>query len=618
MEVWSKIKFYILRLKKSSLPELFYRLKQMLLVFRLKRLLRKNINPIQVPIIDPVNIKNLESPSFQHQVSKDAVEEIMRGRVFSLNADRSVLRKFEEEFHHVFFADIKQANSSPDIRTVWEPARLQHIAILIAYILQNTESPDSNTIKQYARNAVIKWIHDNPFLFGPNYISAMECGLRIPVFFYCLKLIDNFSHSEFRLIHTAIYLHGWWISRHLSLYSSLGNHTIAECVGLIFAGAIFRKTREGKQWLKKGFNLLKKELDHQILEDGGPREQSLNYHRFVLDLYWLAADFLEKNHLYDSNDFKLRLVQGENFLNAFQDKGGNIPSIGDSDDGCAVAPGISPQRFKTTPIKHMIKVFEHSGYTVISTENKVTFTFNYGPLGMAPLYNHGHADALSVTLSKHDREILADTGTYRYNGAQEFRKYFKGTRAHNTVTIDGLDQAVQETGFIWSRPYTSALTKNIEIGGVHFLQACHDGYARIKEPVRHFRSIVHFDKTNFLVKDTFFGKGVHTFELNYHLHPDSVCYKNYDWWLINNQGAKIYIRLLDEQDFLFVKGQEKPLFGWYSPSYGIKCKSGVLSCTKRGFSKNISFVTAICTESPLKLKTLNERVFQFEQQSEDT
>ena len=66
--------------------------------------------------------------------------------------------------------------------------------------------------------------------------------------------------------------------------------------------------------------------------------------------------------------------------------------------------------------------------------------------GMPPLYNHGHADALSITLSVGGKETLVDPGTYRYNGEPEFRKYFKGTRAHNTVTIDGLDQAVQETG----------------------------------------------------------------------------------------------------------------------------------------------------------------------------
>ena len=586
---------YILRLKTASLPEVIFRAKQAILVFRLRILLKKNRNPVNVPIIEPSDVESLKFPFFQLQVSEDVIEEIIQGKTFTLNEDENILRRFEEECRNIFFADIRQSDSSPDIRTVWEPARLQHITTPIACISQNPESHDSKVAGQFARDAVIKWIDRNPFLLGPHYASAMECGLRIPVFLYCLKSLDDLPAHEYGLILDTIYLHAWWISKRLALYSSLGNHTICECIGLIFAGAVFRKTREGGQWLEKGFSLLKKELHHQILDDGGPAEQSLSYHRFVLDLYWLVVDFLEENKLYDCSDIKPRLVQGENFLNAFQDKSGNFPSIGDSDDSCAVAPGIAPKRFKPDPIKRGIRVFRKSGYTVIKSENGVLFTFDHGHLGMAPLYNHGHADALSITLSKDDKEILADPGTYRYNGEPEFRRYFKGTRAHNTITIDGLDQAVQETGFIWSHPYKAEILKVAEQKDELFIKASHNGYTRLNTPVRHKRSILFYNKTTFLIKDTFSGEEIHDFELNYHLHPDAVCSKNHDWWLIDNQGAKVYIKLLDKPDFFFTKGQEDPLLGWYSSEYGIVQKSGVLTCKKRGYANDISFITAIRT-----------------------
>ncbi len=234
---------------------------------------------------------------------------------------------------------------------------------------------------------------------------------------------------------------------------------------------------------------------------------------------------------------------------------------------------------------------------------------------MAPLYNHGHADALSITLSVNGKKVLVDPGTYRYNGEPEFRKYFKGTRAHNTVMIDGLNQAVQETGFIWSRPYKSKLLKSVEINDGFFLQANHDGYMRIKESIQHFRSIANFDKTNFFVKDTFFGKGVHTFELNYHIHPDSEIISEDDgWWKINNQGTEVSISLLDKNIFNVIKGQKDPLFGWYSPSYGIKCESGVLNCTKKGIPQEVSFVTVICIESTPETKILPQRLAKIEQQ----
>jgi hypothetical protein len=62
----------------------------------------------------------------------------------------------------------------------------------------------------------------------------------------------------------------------------------------VFAGAILKKTTEVGNWLQTGIRLLTNELPHQILNDGGPVEQSFNYHRFVLDLYWLWMNFIQK------------------------------------------------------------------------------------------------------------------------------------------------------------------------------------------------------------------------------------------------------------------------------------------------------------------------------------
>ena len=106
----------------------------------------------------------------------------------------------------------------------------------------------------------------------------------------------------------------------------------------------FQFSPEGKAWLNRGIKLLQQELYHQILDDGGPAEQSLGYRRFILDLYWLVVDFLEKNRLHDCTDWKPRLVLGENFLKAFQDGRGHLPAIGDSDDGYAVAQGFNLRR----------------------------------------------------------------------------------------------------------------------------------------------------------------------------------------------------------------------------------------------------------------------------------
>lgn len=597
-----KIWFLIARLRNASLAELIHRVMEGVFIFRLKKQVRCDSAFLPVPFVEKKDIALLVMPDCVSNISESTLKEFLQGLKICLNADAREIEAFEERSRRTYFSQVGQGQGGPDIRAVWEPARLQHVAALICHAQIN---PGSNAAqcREYAKACVLEWIEENPFLFGPHYKSAMECGLRVPVFFAAVRCLA-FDKREAAAILSAIYHHAWWIEKRLSLYSSLGNHTVCECVGLIFAGAVFKTSAEGKRWLERGVEVLRQELEHQILPDGGPAEQSLSYHRFVLDLYWLAIDFLEKNGLCNCSDWKPRLAAGERFLAVFQDAGGNVPSIGDSDDGYAIAPGVAPRREARQPEDGKIVTFPDAGYTVIRSGKGMHLTFDHGPLGMAPLYNHGHADALSVTLSLNGEQFIVDPGTYRYNGVPEYRKYFKGTRAHNTVTVDGLDQAVQETGFIWSKPFGAKLVRREETEQGTLQEAIHDGYERLKQPVRHKRTFLFVDEELLLLQDTFSGQGTHEYELNFHLHPDVITELHEGWWHMRKGDSHLDMRLLGADELISVCGQESPVVGWYSSAYGLKEKSVVLRARKNGCPDDVTFVTAISLIGPTNIDKL--------------
>ena len=50
---------------------------------------------------------------------------------------------------------------------------------------------------------------------------------------------------------------------------------------------------------------------------------------------------------------------------------------------------------------------------------------------------HKHADDLSFLLSYGKTDFFVDSGKYNYNEANVYRKYFRSTMAHNTITVDG-------------------------------------------------------------------------------------------------------------------------------------------------------------------------------------
>ncbi|MEW6709412.1 MAG: alginate lyase family protein [Candidatus Riflebacteria bacterium] len=599
----NKIWFLISRLRNASLPELIHRVREVKLIARLRKTVRYGDAPFPVPSSGRDEAPLLKMPDVISSVSASHLQEYLGGVTNCLNGDAGEIKEFEERNRKTFFSNVGQEQGGPDIRAVWEPARLQHAMVLICHGQDNPGSEFAARCLGYAKTSILEWLERNPFLYGPHYKSIMECGLRVPVFFAAVKRL-SLDEKENTAVFSAMYHHAWLIEKRLSLYSSLGNHTTCECVGLIFAGAIFRKSEEGKHWLARGIEVLEQELDHQVLPDGGPVEQSLSYHRFVLDLYWLAVDFLERNSLYDCHNWKSRLEPGERFLAVFQDAGGNLPSIGDSDDGYAIAPGVVPRRGTPQPVSGELIPFPDAGYTVIRSTGGMHLAFDHGPLGMPPLYNHGHADALSIILSVNGTQFLVDPGTYRYNGAPEYRKYFKGTRAHNTVTVDGLDQAVQETGFIWSKPFLTKLVRSEKTGQGILLEAVNDGYARLKRPVRHRRTIRVADEALLFVQDSFSGQGTHDFELNFHLHPGVGLEQRDGWWRMQRDGNRLDMRLFGSDTFASVGGQEAPLAGWYSPAYGIKEKSVVLRACKKGRPDEITFTTVISLNGPVNIEKL--------------
>jgi hypothetical protein len=597
------------RLKRASLPEIAYRLRKKLAARRIMAALARGQAAFAVPAVDAGHIAGLRMPELRLPADGGLLQRLLGGEAFTLNAGLEAIRRFEVRQHSTFCGKIRIQPGDPDLRAVWEPARLQHAALLL---LHPAAGPAG---REAGKTVVLNWIAANPFLRGPHYMSVMECGLRAPVFFYCLKAAPNLSDEERGTLLRALFEHGWWVEKNLSLYASLGNHTVCECAGLGFAGAVFGETEDGKRWIGRAGELLAQECRHQILDDGGPAEQSFAYHRFVLDLYALVIGFLGANKLFDCTGFKERVLAGERFLKAFEGSGGELPTIGDSDDGCAVAPGAAPVRGAALPSADRVTTFPESGYTLIRNAGGLVLTFDHGPLGMAPLFNHGHADALSVTLSYDGKPVLVDPGTYRYNGLPDWRRYFKGTRAHNTVIVDGQDQAVQETGFIWSRPYQSRLLQLKSGAGWVIMRGSHDGYRRLPSPLIHERTIFVEAGVRIVLQDAFKGRGGHDFEINYHLHPDAAVEGADGWFKASMGGTPAFIRLVDGASLEVARGLEDPILGWYSSAYGVKQPSPVLNCRVRGSAEEARFVTVVSLDGRCDIGELKNRFRQVERQT---
>lgn len=301
------------------------------------------------------------------------------------------------------------------------------------------------------------------------------------------------------------------------------NHLLKNAKALLFAGALL-ETADSARWWKTGIHLLESQLAEQILTDGGHFERSPMYHAQVLE------DLLDLESLFSAchEPIPARAVLAEtiaamgHFLASILHPDGEIPLFSDSAFGMARPASELLRRVgSVVPITGNrdsgATFLADTGYGVLRDPTSSScLVFDSGPLGPHVQPGHGHCDALSYELSLDGERVVVDTGTSTYEPGRE-RHYERSTAAHNTIRVDGLEQAEIWAAFRVGRRYKTAPIQSGEAGSFHFLHGAHDGYRKLN--VIHSRQIIHGPGNTWIVVDHLAGKGTHRIESFVHFHP---------------------------------------------------------------------------------------------------
>jgi uncharacterized heparinase superfamily protein len=136
---------------------------------------------------------------------------------------------------------------------------------------------------------------------------------------------------------------------------------------------------------------------------------------------------------------------------------------------------------------------------------------------------HAHNDCLSFEIWHEGSRFLTDCGTYSYSGDPAARNQFRSTESHNTARVDGaeINRFNRSLLFAMENDARPRVLGWITRPDFDYLRAEHYGYARLKSPVVHRRSLFWDRLSGFiLVEDCFEGEGAHLFELFFHFFPD--------------------------------------------------------------------------------------------------
>lgn len=348
----------------------------------------------------------------------------------------------------------------------------------------------------------------------------------------------------------------------------LGNHLFMNAKALAMAGLFF-EGREADEWLACGRDVLRQEIPEQILRDGGQFERSPMYHAMAVED---MLDLLNMLRLYSCPEcseiesaIRDRIPAMLRFLDGVCHADGEVASLNDSAQG--IAPSVhevmayaSRLGFATpAEVGDGLTDFPNSGFVRVQRCGMVAI-LDVGGIAPAYLPGHAHAETLCFELSVDGRRILVNSGTSEYGGGSE-RIRQRGTAAHNTVTVDGVNSSDVWGDFRVGRR-AKVVSRRVQLDAAAVeIEAAHDGYCHLEPGAIHTRFWRFTDRMLEIV-DRVPAEG--RIESHWHFAPTSESRVSEDRRVLTIEGTAGRMRLEAEDAEWHLEPST------YSPRFGVR------------------------------------------------
>jgi hypothetical protein len=368
-----------------------------------------------------------------------------------------------------------------DHKVVWELNRHQHL-VLLAQAWRLTGRP---VFLREIEAQFEAWWGANPYGYGINWASALEVAFRALSWIWVFHLAGNAIGESFRRrLLDSLYVHGRHISGNLSVYFSPNTHLMGEAVALHAIGLLFPEFPRARRWRREAGDMVRAQMRAQVHADGSHFEHSSYYHGYALDMLMFSAAIEQM-----PPDYLEGLARMAEYLDALLGPQRRLPFVGDDDGGRLFHPYGARNRFGCGSLaafggfrtgdkiaggtsvhdgdydeigawwlagrslgrvhaRRGSRFFENSGIAVMENGD-MHLIADAGAFG-AGRAGHSHSDTLSFVLRRGEEDLLIDAGTYTYVSSAQWRDWFRSSAAHNTVRIDGLDQATRDGPFRWT------------------------------------------------------------------------------------------------------------------------------------------------------------------------
>ena len=376
-----------------------------------------------------------------------------------------------------------------DIKRVWEASRWTWAPLFARAWRYTGQDIYIDVLNEWIKD----WSIKNYFCGAPNWMCGQEVAIRLLHALQAWQIIESPRKipklSKGRKKFVELHLRRIDLTTRYAK-AQQNNHWVSEAAALFIAGhwlTLFsdQKDFDANYFAQKGRQSLERSVGELLLQDGSFSQNSLTYHRLLLDtliqveLWRIRFQLPEFSHA-----FKKRCYFATKWLKAFVDPiTGDGPNLGHNDGAlCYKFDNLSYRDFRSTlqlasvlflgekclpqgpwdesfnwidinlevnkktkePFP-CLQYFSDGGYALLRPNQKTWALFRLPKYKFRP----AHADPLHIDLWNNGENILRDGGSYSYNSNENDMTYFSGIASHNSLQVDDKEPMTRLSRFLW-------------------------------------------------------------------------------------------------------------------------------------------------------------------------
>ena len=535
-----------------------------------------------------------------------------------------------------------------DVKWLWELGRFMPVYALVRAYWLTGDAAHAETFWELTES----FRAENPPNQGAQWMCGQEASFRLlACLFGLFGFMDAPATTDTRLVALMEMLvaHGERIAGNIGYaLAQKNNHGVNEALGLWLLGALFPFLPQASRWTALGRKLLVREARRQIYDDGAYIQQSMNYHRLVLQSYAIALRVGELCGQPLPAELYERYGRAADWLWQVTDAdSGQTPNYG-SNDGATLLrldaadftdyrPTLNAafwikekaRRFsggacdelllwlggaaaldapvQTKPQQNLAS--DTSGYYTLRGADTWAFT-RCGKYLDRP----AQADMLHADIWWRGGNIVADPGTYSYNSPSPWNNGLAGTKVHNAVTLDGLDQMERGprfTWFYWTRGRVVPQATPSGDDSTRRWTGEHFGY-QARLGVVHRRSILLKDDWLWVIVDDLTGAGTHDLTAQWLLPSAEIVEHDAASlrlrWPVG-EGSLWYATFAPEMvqptQIDILHGPPDDVRGWFAPRY-LRKEAALGVVVRDHCTLPARRVTVLALDATARLETLQE------------